>query len=126
MRYLFHLPRCIGGMLLAVFTLSNLEAQTNTPVRIMAANLNGNTQSYQPFAIRIFQGLKPDIIAIQEFNYSNNTPADFRSLVDSAFGPDFSYFRESGYSLPNGIISRFPIIASGSWLDTVQTSPNRG
>src|SRR6266581_3022218 len=111
MRSLFHLPRCIGGMLLAVFTLSNLQAQTNTPVRIMAANLNGNTQSYQPFAIRIFQGLKPDIVAIQEFNYSNNAPADIRSMVDTAFGTNFSYFRESnsGYSIPNGIVSRYPI-----------------
>ena len=40
----------------------NLSAQTNATVRVMAANLNGNTQSYQPFAIRILQGLKPDIV----------------------------------------------------------------
>jgi len=51
--------------------------KSNVTVRVMAANLNGDTQSYQPFAIRIFQGLKPDIVAIQEFNYSNNTAFRF-------------------------------------------------
>src|SRR5882724_6677865 len=73
-------------------------AQSNVNVRVMAANLNGNTQSYQPFAIRIFQGLKPDVVAIHEFNYTSNTPSDFRALADSAFGTNFVYFRESGYS----------------------------
>ena len=63
----------LGAMLFAILA----PAQSNIAVRIMAANLNGNTQSYQPFAIRIFQGLKPDIVAIQEFNYSNNTPRRF-------------------------------------------------
>src|SRR5881628_1269526 len=117
MRHLFHLPRCVGGMLLAVFTLSNLQAQTNTPVRIMAANLNGNTQSYQPFAIRILQGLAPDVVAIQEFNYSNNAATDFRAFVDTAFGTNFVYFREPSGSIANGIISRYPIVAAGSWPD---------
>ena len=28
--------------------------------------------------------------------------------------------------IPNGIISRYPIVASGSWVDTVQSQPNRG
>jgi endonuclease/exonuclease/phosphatase family metal-dependent hydrolase len=105
------------------------EAQTNTTIRIMAANLNGNIQNYQPFALRIFEGLKPDIVAIQEFNYQGNTPSDFRSMLDTAFGTDFVYFRENytaGGSIPNGIISRYPILDSGSWVDTVQSSPNRG
>jgi len=110
------------------FSISAL-AQTNVTLRIMAANLNGNTQSYQPFAIRIFQGLQPDVVAIQEFNYSNNTAADFRSMVDAAFGASFAYYREpftgSG-DIPNGIISRYPIVDSGSWTDTVQSQPNRG
>ena len=94
----------------------------------MAANLNGNAQTYQPFALRIFQGLKPDVVAIQEFNYNNNTPADFRSMVDAAFGTNFVYYRElnSGYSIPNGIISRYPIVNSGSWADAEQSQPNRG
>ena len=104
-----------------------LPAQSNATIRVMAANLNGNTQSYQPFALRIFQGLKPDVVAIQEFNYSNNTAADFRSMLDTAFGTNFVYYREpftgSG-DIPNGIISRYPLLNSGSWADT-QVS-NRG
>src|SRR5438105_1119425 len=122
MRYLFHLSRSCCAILLAVFGIFDLHGQTNTTLRVMSANLNGNTQSYQPFAIRIFQGLKPDIVAIQEFNYSNNTPSDIRSMVDTAFGTNFSYFREnytSSGDIPNGIISRYPIVASGSWADTV-------
>jgi Metal-dependent hydrolase len=130
MRRSFHVPRSLGGILAALLTLSNLHAQvTNVTVRVMSANLNGNTQSYQPFAFRIFQGLKPDIVAIQEFNYSNNTPSDFRAMVDSAFGTNFDYFRENylgAGDIPNGIISRYPIVASGSWIDTVQSQPNRG
>jgi endonuclease/exonuclease/phosphatase family metal-dependent hydrolase len=107
----------------------NLNAQSNATVRVMAANLNGNTQSYQPFAIRILQGLKPDIVCIQEFNYSNNADSDFRFMVDTAFGTNFVYYREpfnSGGDIPNGIISRYPVLNSGSWNDTVQSQPNRG
>jgi endonuclease/exonuclease/phosphatase family metal-dependent hydrolase len=123
--------RCAGRIFLlgAVFFSASALAQSNINVRVMAANLNGDTQSYQPFAIRIFQGLKPDIVAIQEFNYSNNAASDFRSMVDTAFGTNFVYYREpytdSG-DIPNGIISRYPITASGSWPDTVMSSPNRG
>jgi len=97
---------------------------TNTVLRIMAANLTGNSQKYEANSIRIFQGLKPDIVAIQEFNYSNNTPAQIRQMIDTAFGTNFSYFRESGYAIPNGVISRYPIRASGSWDDTL--IPDRG
>jgi len=97
-----------------------------TVLRVMTANLNGNSQTYEPFALRIFQGLKPDIVAIQEFNYLNNSEADIRSFVDTAFGSDYSYYREAGYSIPNGIISRRPILASGSWSDVLQGNPNRG
>ena len=107
----------------------NLSAQTNVDIRIMAANLNGDTQSYHPFALRILQGLKPDVVCIQEFNYSNNAPSDFQSLLNTAFDSSFVYYREpfngSG-DIPNGIISRFPILAAGSWTDTVQSEPNRG
>jgi endonuclease/exonuclease/phosphatase family metal-dependent hydrolase len=130
MRRSSYVPRSLGGILAALLTLSTLQAQvTNLTVRVMSANLNGNTQNYQPFAFRIFQGLKPDIVAIQEFNYSNNTPSDFRAMVDSAFGTSFDYFRENYIAagdIPNGVISRYPIIASGSWVDTVQSQPNRG
>jgi endonuclease/exonuclease/phosphatase family metal-dependent hydrolase len=90
---------------------------TNSPVRILAANLTGNSQRYEPFATRIFQGLKPDIVAIQEFNVGNNSAATVRQMVDAAFGPAFHYFRESGAQIPNGVISRWPILAAGEWAD---------
>ena len=126
-----------GSILLLAAFLSSLPsfAQTNVDLGIMAANLNGNTQSYQPFALRIFQGLTPDIVAIQEFNYTStnglemNTPAALREMVDTAFGTNFVYYREpytSGGDIPNGIISRYPILAAGSWVDTVQSQSNRG
>jgi len=120
-----------GGLiflgLLGVFLQINAEAQTNANLRIMSANINGNSQTYEPFALRIFEGLKPDVVCIQEFNYSNNTPSDFRSMVDTAFGTNFVYFREpftANGDLPNGIISRYPIVASGSWPDN--SVANRG
>ena len=108
------------------------RAQSNVNVRVMAANLNGNTQSYQPFAIRIFQGLKPDVVAIQEFNYTStngvdvNNAAAFREMVDTAFGTNYVYYRENFSGIPNGIISRYPILTNASWPDTVQQFPNRG
>jgi len=111
--------RLFGGLL-------NLNAQSNVTVRVMAANLNGDTQSYQPFAIRIFQGLKPDIVAIQEFNYSNNTASDFRAMVDTAFGTNFVYTASltsaavTSRTASSAVIDPF---ASGSWTDTVMSSP---
>ena len=82
-------------LLATFFLLNTSRAQTNVNVRVMAANLNGNTQSYQPFALRILQGLKPDVVAIQEFNYAStngvdvNTPTVMREMVDTAFDTNF-------------------------------------
>ena len=86
-------------------------------LRLMAANItSGNAQSYDPgHGIRIFQGTKPDVVMIQEFNY---TSGSIRSFVDTAFGPNFYYYRETGAQIPNGVISRYPIIAAGEWTDT--------
>lgn len=116
-------------MLVAGLLLDTGHAQNSVNVRVMAANLNGNTQSYQPFALRILQGLKPDVVCIQEFNYSNNAASDFRILLDTTFGTNFVYYREpftASGDIPNGIISRWPILAAGSWTDAQQSQPNRG
>lgn len=121
------LRRAGSGVLIgALFVSGHLHAQSNVTVRVMAANLNGNTQSYQPFAIRIFQGLKPDVVCIQEFNYGNNSAGDISNMVATAFGTNFSYFRESYTGIPNGVISRYPIIASGSWDDGDANINDRG
>ncbi|WP_338869071.1 lamin tail domain-containing protein [Myxococcus stipitatus] len=89
-------------------------------LRLMAANItSGNSQDYSlGHGTRIFQGTDPDVVMIQEFNYGSNSSADIRTFVDTAFGPQFYYYRESGAQIPNGIISRYPIIASGEWTDT--------
>jgi endonuclease/exonuclease/phosphatase family metal-dependent hydrolase len=124
-----HLALAFFLAILLAWISPDALAQNSVNVRIMAANLNGDTQSYQPFALRILQGTEADIVCIQEFNYSNNAASDFRSLVDTCFGTSFVYYREpytSSGDIPNGIISRWPIINSGSWTDTQMTSPNRG
>jgi endonuclease/exonuclease/phosphatase family metal-dependent hydrolase len=89
-----------------------------TPLRIMAANTtSGNNQSYDPGdGARMFEGLKPDVVLIQEFNVGANTELAVRSFVDATFGPTFAVYREQG-ALPNGVISRYPIAQSGSWTD---------
>jgi len=89
-------------------------------VRLMGANISsGNLQSYDPGeGIRIFQGTHPDVAMIQEFNYGSNSTADIRSFVDQAFGTSFSYCRQSGgVQIPNGVISRYPILNCFTWDD---------
>ncbi|HYO59470.1 lamin tail domain-containing protein [Archangium sp.] len=100
-------------------TLGTQEAGLSVRVRLMAANTtSGNLQSYDPGeGIRIFQGTRPDVVAIQEFNYGDNSASAIRGFVDTAFGTGFSYYREGGAQIPNGIISRWPIIAAGEWDD---------
>ncbi len=87
-----------------------------TRVRIMAANLtSGTSQGYEQPGIDIFQGLVPDVVLVQELNYA---AGDLRSLVDVAFGTSFSFYVEPQTGgIPNGIVSRFPILQSGVWVD---------
>src|ERR1043166_10323029 len=113
----------ISAAVSCLFAISAV-AQSNVTVRVMAANLNGNSQTLGIPQLNILKGLKADIVAMQEFQYTSattngvNAPAAFREMIDDTFGTNFVYFREEGYSLPNGIISRYPIVASGSFDDT--------
>jgi endonuclease/exonuclease/phosphatase family metal-dependent hydrolase len=87
-------------------------------IRLMAANLtSGTNQAYEAPGIRIFQGVKPDIVMIQEFNVGTSNTAALRTFVDTAFGTSFVYFREAGGGIPNGVISRYPILEAGEWDD---------
>ena len=90
---------------------------------VATANLSDNeSQAYDGPGIRILKGLKPDIIAIQEFNYRRGMIDD---LVRLMCGPGFTYFREKGGArLPNGVISRFPIVAAGQWFDPYVANRN--
>lgn len=85
-------------------------------LRVMAANLtSGNLQSYDPGeGARIMAGVQPDIVMIQEFNYGSRSDDDLSAFVLNTFGPDFGWFRGAG-NIPNGIISRYPIIEAGEW-----------
>ncbi len=87
-------------------------------LRIMASNMTGNNQRYGAEAARIFQAIEPDVVAIQEFKVGNSTDPELRAYVDQAFGASFSYSRETGNGIPNGVISRYPILESGEWNDT--------
>jgi endonuclease/exonuclease/phosphatase family metal-dependent hydrolase len=95
-------------------------------IRVVAANLTSDRQqSYSPdnsnhsnpegAGARILKALKPDVVLIQEFN--TGVPA--RQWVNGTFGREFHFFREEGKQIPNGVISRFPIIRSGVWDDPV-------
>ena len=97
---------------------SDVHSDTKVHLRIMAANISsGNYQAYSPgHGVRIFKAAAPDIVLIQEFNWNDTDDSDAmaQKLVTTAFGPDFYYSRGDG-SIPNGIISRYPILSSGSW-----------
>ena len=98
-------------------------------IRFMAANItSGNHQTYQEPGIHVFQALKPDIVMIQEFSYEEGTRDD---LVKLAFGEDYYYSFSpedtpsyTANVIPNGIISRYPIIESG-WWDAEGGASNR-
>jgi endonuclease/exonuclease/phosphatase family metal-dependent hydrolase len=59
---------------------------------------------------------------LQEFNYGDNSPAVMRNYVTSSFGASFQYYQEPSAQIPNGIISRWPILASGEWDDPQVTN----
>jgi endonuclease/exonuclease/phosphatase family metal-dependent hydrolase len=76
-------------------------------VRVVAANLSsGRRQSYDPgHGARILRALDPDVVLVQEL--------------------EFHVYREPlpGKDIPNGVISRWPMRASGVWEDP--RCPNR-
>lgn len=94
-------------------------------VRIAAANLTSGR--YQTYALasepegagaRILQFLNPDVALLQEFN----TEVPIEDWVRDTFGEAFTFSREEGEGIPNGIVSRFPILESGEWDDETQTN----
>jgi len=88
--------------------------------RIVAANLtSGDDQNYDlGHGIRILQGLDPDVILLQELSYGDDSEQDIIELVDLICGGGCEYVRGPDATIPNGVISRYPIIDSGSWTDT--------
>lgn len=99
---------------------ANEAPREGTRVRLIAGNLtSGNLQSYDPGeGIRLLKGLHGDVAMLQEMNYGNNSQADLDSFVSQAFDAGFTYTVESDRAqIPNGIVSRWPIIESGTWPD---------
>lgn len=95
---------------------------TGTRVRIAAANLtSGLVQSYDPGnGKRILQGIHADVILLQEFNVGTNSASDLMTFTTDVCGLDCNYVRgAAGQQIPNGIITRYPILASGSWADSL-------
>lgn len=115
-----------GGALAGVFLLCSalLGLAEPVPLRVVAANLtsddrqtwsvdNGNHSNPEGAGARILRGLRPDIVLIQEFN----TSMPPRQWVNATLGKEFSFVREQGAGIPNGVLSRFPIAAAGEWDD---------
>lgn len=92
-------------------------------LRVAAANLtSGTNQSYdQGHGLRILEGVRADVVLMQEMNYGTNSAAKLFELVEQICGMDCEYTRGSG-ALPNGIVSRHPILESGSWVDPKVTN----
>jgi endonuclease/exonuclease/phosphatase family metal-dependent hydrolase len=84
----------------------------------MAGNLtSGNLQAYDDGAgIRLFQIMAPDIALVQEMNFGARDDAATRSFVNMAFGPAYQFYRGPG-DIPNGVVSKYPILASGTVAD---------
>lgn len=95
---------------------ATVEGALTTRLRIVAGNLtSGSGQNYDPgHGARIFDGLDPDVVLIQEFN-----AASVPSFVSSTFGTGFTWVRGAATEqIPNGVISRYPIKSSGTWADS--------
>lgn len=98
---------------------TELAPLAGTRLRLMAGNLTTGSQNYNNGeGTRIFQGTKPDVAMIQEFKYGGNSTAEIRSWVTEAFGADFQYYRGGSGNIPNGVISRYPILSAGDWTDS--------
>ena len=92
----------------------------------MAANLtSGNGQDYDlGHGVRILQGLDADIVLLQEMNFGNNTRPEIDTLVDDVCAGACKYVRGPQEQIPNGVLSRLPILECGSWIDPEVTNRN--
>lgn len=117
----------------------NPATTTKATIRVVAANLSSGTgQSYTPGeGVRILQGTSPDVVLVQEFNYNgdgdstSNENADFQIMANLVIHGSSSGANDgsqaywcrgsSAENIPNGIISKYPILSSGEWDDSSMT-----
>lgn len=95
---------------------------STTRIRLMTGNLTSeNASTYDAgHGIRIFKGLKPHVAMVQEFLYGKNTETDRRRMVIQAFGERYRHFvqsKDAGNTIPNGIVSYYPIKSGGTIED---------
>ena len=118
--------RSMSRIFLLGFLVLGIARAEPLLIRAVAANLTSdNKQSYSPdngnhsnpegAGARILKALRPDIVMIQEFN----TSVPVRQWINQTLGENYVFTQEKAMQIPNGIISRFPIIESGSWNDPV-------
>lgn len=101
-----------------VMTQAVLYIRDNDSVSVLAGNItSGNNQQYVGAGTRILQALLPDVALLQEFEMTNGTT--HRAWVNETFGTNFHYYveTEGTDNIPNGIVSRWPILDSGEWTD---------
>ncbi|MBU1068118.1 hypothetical protein KJ975_00985 [Myxococcota bacterium] len=121
-----------GGTCVAGFTCSDTQdtviGTTTVSVtaytgpiqlRIIAGNLtSGNYSDYDSgHGLRILQALRPDLALVQEMNYLGNTVANYDAFSGAIVGTDHWAVDDAWFELPNGILSRWPILSSGWWDD---------
>jgi hypothetical protein len=97
-------------------------------VRLVAANLtSGSNQAWDNGeGIRILQGVHGDIVMLQEFNYQSNLTANFQTFANMVCGVGCVVTRgpDAANGIPNGIVSRYPFVTTGSWTDALVTNRN--
>ena len=86
-------------------------------LRIMDWNVSKLTTKAGIETVRIIQGLKPDVACLQEWYVDYPAADDIDGWVAAAFGAGYTYHRASAGYQKNGIVSRWPILSSGSWPD---------
>lgn len=103
---------------------ADARATGSVRVRVVASNLSsGNYQDYDlGHGLRILQGLNPDVVLMQEFNYKSNSAAELKAFANLVMEGQGYYSIEGGADIPNGVISRYPILASGEWDDSSVTN----
>ena len=89
-------------------------------VRIVAANLTSGAGAGTYDAghgIRIMEGLQGDVFLVQELLFGNNTDAAIDTFARRVCGEECEAYRGVGDLIPNGVVSRFPILEAGIWDD---------
>lgn len=104
--------------------VASVLIQDDETFSLMTANLTAGTNivdgtfAYDESAMRIIKRLRPDVLAIQEWKITN---ASYRAFVDEVLGPEYEFYLEpegDANPIPNGVISRYPIVASNEWTDS--------